>query len=140
MQEQDTGIAAAVEKGTALSKRKKEKRPLRCQTILAAAHKARPVNQAASKKSKLRGPAVKAANKDTKSGLSIAEDEGSEKSSLDLWEDRIAPNTAERPAAGMSHPCLGAYNICKTCCQTYIEACLVNQGRCNFVCRNHHSK
>lgn len=108
MQEQDAAVAAAVTKGTAVSKRKKEKKPLRCQTILAAAHKARPVNQAASKKSKLKGPAVKVAAKTSASALLNVEDGDSEKSSLDLWEDRFAPEIAERPSSGEDSPHLTA--------------------------------
>ena len=88
IQGQDAALAAAVTRSGPLSRRKKEKKPLRCQTILAAAHKARPVNQAASRKGKLKGSVVKPAAKSLTERAVGSTDEGSEKSSLDLWEDQ----------------------------------------------------
>lgn len=98
-----------------LSRRKKEKKPLRCQTILAAAHKARPVNQAASRKGKLKGSVIKPAAKSLSERAVGPTDEGSEKSSLDLWEDRIAPDTAEQPMPGRSNFCTRKMPRCFCC-------------------------
>lgn len=103
MQEQDAAVAAAVTRGTSLTKkRKREPKLLRCQTILSAAHQAKPVNPAASNP-KGKGPAVKAAVKTLSYGKSLVKTEGNTATKLDLWENRIAPDPAERPATGREH-------------------------------------
>ena len=96
LQEQDPAIAAAVEKGASLSKRRKAPKPLRCQTILNAAHQAKPVNASASKKSKLKGPAVKAVSTRIKRPPT---EKGKQKLARDLWENRLQPDPAVRPAS-----------------------------------------
>lgn len=89
-------MAAAVEKGAPLSRRKKAPKLLRCQTILNAAHAAKPVNPVASRK-KLRGPAVKSAG--TKAKALGPQNEPQRETAVDVWEDRIGPDPAVRPAS-----------------------------------------
>ena len=97
-QEQDAAVAAAVDKGIFLSKRKKEPKLLRYQTILNAAHQARPVNARASKKSKLRGPATKQAKGNGRAMSSNRKQLSESSADLDLWEERDGPDPSMRPA------------------------------------------
>ena len=82
-----------------LRKRKREPRLLRCQTILNAAHQAKPVNPAASRQKKLRGLATKAGQPKQQQAVVRHADNAVDTSApaLDLWDGQeAAPKKTRR--------------------------------------------
>lgn len=89
--EQDSAAAAAISRSSQLRKRKREPKPLRCQTILNAAHQAKPVNPAASRQKKLRGLPSKASQPKQQAVVRHAHNAvDTSEPALDLWDGQEA--------------------------------------------------
>jgi hypothetical protein len=107
MQLQDTAAAAAISRSAQLRKRKREPKLLRCQTILNAAHQAKPVNPAASKQRNLRGVAHKVNGKPKQQALVVRQANNAVDTSntdLDMWDGQESGAAAGKTRKGLFTP------------------------------------